>query len=438
MPHFGETFIDQRDVPRPFWTDSDLPIEDFPPEQTNIESPLCAICGLHARWYRDGDWRCDAVVLGDLAREYEYVQTNRKYRPNSEDPAVFSARIEDICNVSKGRCFTLKGTSQFHFVYAADTDRFNGGPSGKNTVYILMHRSCFLIALKAPVWDQTTSSPLRSMFRVFRHRYQVTWEQMLQLYPPPHESTFLNWGPYNKSTITFPGFQSTDEIERGYFSYTCFREYFVQSDHYLSSDPLNIPKLTETLLMNLEVRPSYKRTKEVLRFRKYFRRLPNELKLQVFENVTEAQDWPLTCTRLLGPLFWKTLFNKNNPCFTWLWDLDEAMIRRTDTKLTMDWELLFRKISQGPKLADCFGGDSESDFETFRGGLKYVPRGLEGRRRIWKLLSEMYIGDRSTRWKLWLLDGPYRASYLNCTAAEVPVYWGKAGERLADEDLRAL
>lgn len=440
MSHFGETVIDQHEVPQPFWSGSDLRIEENPFDEDRIESPRCAICGLNIARYEPffGDWRDDIVVLGDLTREYEYVQTNRKYRPSCEDPAVFSARLEDVCNMSKGRCLTLQGTSRFHFAYAADTDKVNGGPNGKNTVYIPLHRSCFFIALKAPVWEQAASSPLRAMFRVLRHRYQVTWEQVLESFPPPHDRGFLHGGPSNNTTITSLGFQRTEGIERGYFSHHFIQGTSVRLGHYLSYDPLNIPRLTEKLLMNLEVRPYYRRTQEMSQFRKRFLGLPNELKLLIFEHVTEAQDWPLTCTRLLGPLFWKALFNKNNPCFAWLWDLDEAMIRRKDPHLIMDWEVLFRKISQGPKVADCFGGNSQSDFETYPGVLKHIPDGLEGRRRIWKLLSEMYIGDRNSFEELWRYYPYLEDSDLCGTGAEVPVYWGKTGEQLGDEELRAL
>lgn len=443
--HTGDTLIDRYEAPPSFWKYSDLPNHD---EHARLcVGILCAICGLHITTHGfDGfgaRWRFDAVVVGDLAREYEYVQANHKYRSNCQEPAVFSATISGRCTISKGCSLALSGTSRYCFAYAADTDALNGGPEGENTVYIPMHRSCFLIALKAPAWDQATSSPLRAVFRVLRHRYQVSWTQVLRRFPPPHDSNFLQdvlwWS--RKTCINSIGFRDTEGAERGYFHYECMREEdSVWRNHYLAHDPLNIPGLTSTLLSNLEPRVPRKYAPGSSQFRGRLRRLPNELKLLIFDSVASAQDWPLRCTRLLGPRFWKTLFNNSHPCFAWLWDLDREMVRRTDPHLKMDWELLFRKLSQGPKVADCFGGNStESDFETFRGVLKTVPPGLEGRRRIWKLLEEMYIGDRSTRWQLWLEDTSSGPKYKDLgDVEEVPVYWGRNGDSLGDEELRAL
>ncbi|KAL1849685.1 hypothetical protein Daus18300_013186 [Diaporthe australafricana] len=280
------------------------------------------------------------------------------------------------------------------------------------------------------------------MFRVLRHRYQVNWEQRLRRFPIPNEYDDY-WEPnfdfsLNQICIQSSGFRSTEGIERGYFSKECLREEHVTGNHYLRYDPLDIPALTSTILANLEPRIGSEHPQETSQLRKRLLKLPNEVKLLIFGYVAAAQDWPLLCTRILGPSFWKTLFNKYNPCFAWLWDLDEKMVHQTDPNLVLDWELLFRKLSQGPKVADCFGGHGEPEYEAFRGVLKHVPPGLEGRRRIWKLLDEMYVGDRSTRWELWLnQDWPAKYNVIQ-DMAEVPVYWGKNGQPLRDEELREL
>lgn len=440
--HFSERLIDQYEAPAPFWGYSDLANHDEHREL--CVGTLCAICGLHITWYgTNHPWRHDAVVVGDLEREYEHVQTNREYRSNCREPAVFSARMSDFHNMSKGCSFELPGTSNYYFPYAADTDSFNGGPSGGNTVYIPMHRSCFHIAMKASVWDHSATSPLRVMFRVLRHRFQVNWVQALRRLPPPHDYYVLHDNSLDVGDICINtcGFQSTEGIERGYLSFRCFGgECAVEGDHYLAHDPLNITKLTSTLLANLEPRVQFNRTNGISHFRKRLTRLPNELKLLIFDYVAAAQDWPLRCTRLLGPRFWKTLFNKNHPCFAWLWDLDQDIIQRTDPHLKMDWELLFRKLSQEPKVADCFGGNPESEFESFRGVLRVIPPGLEGRRRIWKLLEEMYLGDRSTRWELRVENAEWAESRYDDLGdvEEVPVYWDKNGQQLGDQKLREL
>lgn len=439
--HFSEALIDQREAPAPFWKYSDLPTHND--HKQLYVGALCAICGLHITEYgSNAQWRYDAVVLGDLSREYEYVQAKREYRSDCHEPAVFSATMSDCCSLTKGCSFNLPGTSRYCFVYAADTDGSNGGPDGRNTVYIPMHRSCFHIAMKAPVWDQAATTPLRAMFRVLRHRFQVKWMQVLRHFPPPHDDDFIQEDLlYSKQTwIGTCGFQSTVGIERGYLSHQYLDdENSVRGEHYLAHDPLNIPGLTSTLLSNLEPRVHCKYAVGSSQFRERLQSLPNELKLHIFDYVAAAQDWPLRCTRLLGPRFWKTLFNKNHPCFAWLWDLDQNMIQRTDPYLKMDWELLFRKLSQGPKLADCFGSNTESDFESFRGVLRTIPPGLENRRRIWKVLDEMYIGDRSTRWELSLEDPFLETRYTSLgDVEEVSVYWGRNGEQLGGEELRAL
>ncbi|KAH8761237.1 hypothetical protein F5883DRAFT_524510 [Diaporthe sp. PMI_573] len=242
------------------------------------------------------------------------------------------------------------------------------------------------------------------------------------------------------------GFQNTEGLERGYFSKECLHREFWEEDHYLMYDPLNIPSLTDTLLKNLEHRTCPAVTKETRTLRNRLRRLPNELQLIIYGYLVQDQEWPLQCTRVLGARFWKVLFNKDYPCMGWLWDLDFGLIQRTDPKLQMDWELLFRKLSQGPKVPDCIGEHPESDYEVFRGVLDHVPPGLEGRRRVWKLVGEMSIGDRSTRWELdpgqaLYCGGPrVREEYLETVPdiPEVPVYWGPDGEPVDEAGLNAL
>lgn len=450
-----ESVIDQFKAPPSFFTDLDLVNRQ---QRDQFEYTLCAICGLDItdpgttwRPHAPGTaWRSDAVVIGDPAREYEYVQTNRSYLSVNQEPRVYSAKRDtEEYSLSKGCYFRLQDTVKAS-VYAADSDRENGGPEGENTVYFPLHRACFQIALKLPLWEQPTASPLRGLFRVLRHRYQVVWEQYIIDNPREAGITRQDVGWHNApydNPIPFSGFQNTDGIERGYCTserpeyldppYMYRDRRFKPKGLYFMQDPLEIPDLTKTLLTNLEPRTHSKRTKAVSRFREHIAGLPNELQLLIFRHVTEAQDWPLECTRLLGSRFWKSMFNKNHPCMSWLFDLDHRLIHRADRNLASDWELLFRKLQQGPRLANCFGGNPDTDLESYRGVLSNVPPGLESRRRLWKLLEEMYVGDKSTRWT---------CDYLLCRVSpmtnkiisKVPVYWGRYGEALDGETLRAL
>ncbi|KAK6087064.1 hypothetical protein SCUP234_02157 [Seiridium cupressi] len=473
------TLIDKFKAPPSIWGRWEL---SHVSSHHNCEGTLCALYGLHVLIYSgpNGNWRSDHVVVGDPAREYEYVQTNRSYPSVNQEPEVYSAELDHSnCTVSKGCCFVLQNAVHGN-VYAADFDLQNGGPDGKNTVYLPMHKSCLKIALKAPVWDQAASTPLRALFRVLRHRYQVLWEQMRRIYPcsilgPDFERNM-------HMAINFCGFQNTDGIERGYCSDKCFEPdhlWDVGPGHYLMDDPHNIPRLTQTILENLEPLQQSKPTRQVLRFRKRFTRtpnelrilpkptkqvlrfhkgfvglpneprvrpkmtkqalsfrkrfgnLPNELKALVLRYVTAGGEWSMTCTRIFDVGFWKAMFNKNLPCMMWLWDLDQKLIRRTDPELNMDWELLFRQLPQRPRLADSHSGKPESDFQCYRGVLDIIPPGLEARRRLWTLLEEMYIGARNTGWEVkTLYSDPRRTN----EPQVIPVYWGAHGEPLGDDE----
>lgn len=382
-------------------------------------------------------------MIGDLSREYEYVQTNRKYPSSCQGPAVFEAEIGAGCNGAKGCGFTFNEDWGHHlyFPYAADVNSCNGGPDGENVVYIPMHKVCFHISLRSPRlgWDESSSNRLRVLFRVLRHRFQVNWEQRLRRFPGAHDDDKIDW-PERYVAMNTIGFQNNQGIERGFFSKMCLDvKFWRQENHYLMHDPENIPSLTNTLLKNLESRAGPGETKQTKAFKRHLRRLPNELQLLIYEYLVQDEEWPLECTRMLGPHVWKALFNKENSCMEWLWDVDFGMLRRTDPNLEIDWELLFRKLSQRSKIADCLGEYADSDYEIFRGVLDHVPPGLEGRRRIWILVDEMRVGDRSTRWEL---DTGHDSAGIRYETvpdmAEVPVYWNSDGEPLNEEELGAL
>lgn len=455
-----DALIDLVEVPPPFWETSEW---EWAPSgrlrtvhgdhQFSCFHTRCSICGLRIidRYARDGYWSDENLMVGDLSREYEYVQAHRKYPASIQDPAVFSARVRDECSHLKGCGYNL-GPDQKgpYFAYAADANSFNGGPDGKNVVYLPMHKSCLTIALQLPRWDGISASPLRALFRVLRHRFQVNWEQCLLRHPGEHDHDNL-WEAKYDAAIRMIGFQNTHGIERGYFSTPCLdntggllNTNTGGTDHYPMDDPLDNSSLTKDLLNNLESRITPVDTRKGSPFKKRLRILPAELKLLIYELLVEEQEWPLECTRLLGPRFWKALFNRYHPCMRWLWDLDFELIRWTDPDLRMDWELLFRQLSRQPKIPDCLGEHADSDYEVFRGVWSHVPPGLEGRRRISRLVEEMRVGDRSVQWGLDQYQSSHRTSprlirfELDRDIAEVPVYWDGDGEPLDEDKLSAL
>lgn len=418
-------------------------------------------------------WLSDGVVVGDQTREYEYVQQNRRYRQVDEDPRVYSVLNDGGDFTGKGKEVSLQwataGESRPNYMYAADTNRENGGPDGKNTIYLPLHRACLHIAITAQLWEQAATTPLRMLYRVLRHRFQVVWEQELSVSYNNRDQNgegFYGSNIEGREMILFSGFQNIDGIERGYFHeksvmtdsedyvYLNFRvDHGLPEGHYLSPNPLDIPDLTATLLANLEPRVRTRPKDSVLRFRKCLTSLPNELQHYIFEYVTKTQDWPLECTRLLGNRFWKTLFNQDFPCMSWLFDLDQEMVWHTDPNFNMDWETLFRKVQQGPRLADSYKGTSNADYQSYQGILEHIPPGLEGRRRVVKLLGEMYIGDKSINWRCdhqthetarRVGPRPYQrrdrknGGWVTTPTKPVLVYWGRYGKELREEILQAL
>ena len=103
----------------------------------------------------------------------------------------------------------------------------------------------------------------------------------------------------------------------------------------------------------------------------------------------------LECTYIVPPASWRDLLFRGT-ALPWLWDLDRECLskpaslsidfaslsidRRSLGSESWDWELLVRQLGQ----ANSFN----------KGQIMYgaLP-GLRNRRRIWRLLSEMRLGD---------------------------------------------
>ncbi|VUC34393.1 unnamed protein product [Clonostachys rosea] len=116
----------------------------------------------------------------------------------------------------------------------------------------------------------------------------------------------------------------------------------------VEADPIEVPKLTESILDNLEPCVSSTQSDET-------------------SNNIIDQDW----------WFNKLIAKEDIP---WIWDLDEDQVRKKQRTGAWDWELLIKKLSR----PDIYRPEDE----TLR-----LPLGLRNRRRIWRCIEEARLGD---------------------------------------------
>ena len=95
-----------------------------------------------------------------------------------------------------------------------------------------------------------------------------------------------------------------------------------------------------------------------------FRQLPNELQDQILHSLTQFTELLVKCTYIVSPQIWFRVLT---------WD--------------MDWELLVRRLAQ-PIISDDQGIKDS------------LPVGLRNRQRIWRILSEMRVGDMTRFWNI--------------------------------------
>ncbi|KAI0528247.1 hypothetical protein F5B22DRAFT_641220 [Xylaria bambusicola] len=96
----------------------------------------------------------------------------------------------------------------------------------------------------------------------------------------------------------------------------------------VESNPLNISRLTESILKNLEPEPSERR-KEIISG------TDSDYRHTILPSVAGGSqgDW---CDALV-----------NKQLFPWLWDLDTEVVRKKQQESNWDWESLVRKLVQG-------------------------------------------------------------------------------------------
>jgi len=92
---------------------------------------------------------------------------------------------------------------------------------------------------------------------------------------------------------------------------------------------------------------------------------------------------PLQCTRLIEPVYWQRLLRSKY--LPYLWDFDITVIQYCLSDEKWDYELLVRQLAQ------------EGIWEYFkRNDSGKHNHGIWNRRRIWRLVGEMKVGDVKT------------------------------------------
>jgi hypothetical protein len=149
------------------------------------------------------------------------------------------------------------------------------------------------------------------------------------------------------------------------------------------ASPFNIPDLSSHVLSCLQTYPqdcTSNATPAQRSLAGKLRSLPTELFDHIIDLMDPIENLPVQCTRLIEPVYWQRLLcGKFLP---YLWDLDISVVHYCLSDEKWDYELLVRQLAQ------------EGIWEYFK---KNDPgkyhHGLWNRRRIWRLMEEMEVGD---------------------------------------------
>jgi hypothetical protein len=115
-------------------------------------------------------------------------------------------------------------------------------------------------------------------------------------------------------------------------------------------------------------------------------RLPNEIIDLIIDSMWPIGNLPVQCTRIMGPSRWQKLFTKK--FLPYLWDLDRKVIRdflcsHNDQK--WDFELLVRQLAQEGIWEHWKKMDGATEGSEMLG--------IWNRRRIWRLVERMEVGN---------------------------------------------
>ena len=153
------------------------------------------------------------------------------------------------------------------------------------------------------------------------------------------------------------------------------------------ADPVIVPSMTETILAQLELEApatsEHQPSPQMALLASQLNNLPPELLKLIVHHIRPVHDLPLQCTAVLPPASWLEALLKDK-LLPWLWDLDvRAVLDKEASKPVgreWKWEGLVRKLSQ-------------TALHKPRMIIDNLPFGLRNRRRIWRIVEEMYVGD---------------------------------------------
>jgi hypothetical protein len=133
--------------------------------------------------------------------------------------------------------------------------------------------------------------------------------------------------------------------------------------------------------------------------------LPKEIRDQIVAAIPDMDNPPLQCTRLIGPSYWQQLL-LGGAALPHLWDINSKVFHKIMSEKAGHWdfELLVRQLGQ------------TGIWEYFqRNRADKALYGLRNRRRIWRLVEEMEVGDVKP-WKKIVIKHP------ECDNSTCPVH----------------
>ncbi|KAJ2994822.1 hypothetical protein NUW58_g1448 [Xylaria curta] len=233
-------------------------------------------------------------------------------------------------------------------------------PLGGGPLYLPIHKLCYQLAERfiRSKAESRDISLVPSKDEIFST--EQLWEILYRRLPgSPFSSEYILPDPYEY-----------------YGGRGCRNVYWEPDDdpddgQLLEADPVEIPRLTEFILENLQSP------------------VPEKAKGTMTEANSEPQHIHQSSDIAHSQYWCDTLADKKG--FPWLWDLDAELVRKKQEDGDWGWELLVHKLSQ-VKMHQA----SDATLN--------LPLGLRNRRRIWRCLEDARIDDvaremRTPRWQ---------------------------------------